>query len=969
MMGPVSATLECDLREWVRRHGVVFFLDPSDVYSGFIDQLATATTALPYAVVPYRGSYLEVLFALENQATGVDTTPVVVHLPGFTPEDVQKTPLFEMYEAGKTYRKGLDTLITEAAAGRVRPDQIESYRNQGNLTLDGADAWLTALAADAGQGLAAQLQGISLEAMFDDLLNTGFVSTRLGNEADAAAVWDHFGKTLGLPASWRDESMGTTTPRSRDVAFAAASWALAVEYVNDLSRAPADDRLTSIPRLPKAVGTACHRVADHLRSRHSTFYEATANETESWLTDETSVVRAADLGSIDTFLFEETAILKAALEALHDGTCAAPAEQHQYFGAALGWAEPRAGGESFWLQRTPLRQNAWLLVLDAARLGQAMADAGPGLGSPPSLDAAVARYVKLGAPVDRAHRLMEQRRVAVLMPQLPHFEVLRARLDDLRKRWRTWADAWARDWNALCRAQGFLPSTDLQQRTLFDQVVKPSTAEPGQTAYFLVDALRFEMAAELFDALGELPATQMQLKARLAELPTVTEVGMNVLAPVCEGGRLKPAFSDDTSARRLKGFAAGEFRVHDPETRRRAMFERVGGKGCPLLKLDDVLGRDAASLKKTVEQARLIFVHSEEIDKAGEKGVGPSVFDKVLQDLRAAWRLLREAGVKRFVITADHGFLLLDDRIGDAKVHGRKIDPKRRHIFTDVAADHTGEARVALKDLGYDDVAGHLMFPETVGVFDTGERSRTFVHGGNSPQERVIPVLTLVHKSPVGSDTHQYIVTARAGEGIVGGGGMPGMHCVEARVDVAALESLNFGGRPGIELGLRVVDAPDVVVELCQVRRGGRLAGTVIHADVGADFEVLFRVLGSGDARVRVELCDTGREATVQSAVIDARFSVTPATSGRGPTSAPARATTSTAWLAELESPLVRQVFEHLTAHGTITETEAAVMLGGQREQRRFSREFETHAARAPFRVRIDVSGGIKRYVREGGEG
>jgi hypothetical protein len=65
----------------------------------------------------------------------------------------------------------------------------------------------------------------------------------------------------------------------------------------------------------------------------------------------------------------------------------------------------------------------------------------------------------------------------------------------------------------------------------------------------------------------------------------------------------------------------------------------------------------------------------------------------------------------------------------------------------------------------------------------------------------------------------------------------------------------------------------------------------------------------------------------------------------------------------------VRQVFEHLTAHGTITETEAAVMLGGQREQRRFSREFETHAARAPFRVRIDVSGGIKRYVREGGEG
>lgn len=786
-IGPVSGALESELREWVRRHGVVFFLDPSGVYSSFIDQLAT-TTGLPYAVCLYRGSYLEVLFALENQASGVDTTPVVVHLPGFTEDTVKSSPLFEMYAAGARFRKALDTLVTDAAAGRVRPEQIESYCNQSNLTLDGADAWLTALSADAGQGLAAQLQGISLEAMFDDLLNTGFISTRLGNDAEAAAVWGHFERTLGLPTSWRDESMGTTTPRSRDVAFAAGSWALAVEYVNDLSRAPADERLSQIPRLPKAVGAACHRVADHLRSRHSTFYETTANETESWLTDETSIVRAADLGSIDTFLFEETAIMTAALEALNDAN----------FASALAWAEPRARGESFWLQRTPLRQNAWLLVLDAARLGQAIAAAGPRLGSLPSLDAAVAHYVKLGAPVDRAHRLMEQRRVAVLMPQVPHFEVLRARLDDQRRRWRTWADAWARDWNELCRVQGFLPSTDLQQRALFDQVVKPLAAEPGQTAYFLVDALRFEMAAELFEVLGDLPATQMQLKARLAELPTVTEVGMNVLAPVSEGGRLKPVLSDD----KIKGFAAGEFRVSDPETRRRAMFERVGGKGCPLLKLDDVLGRETGSLKKTVEQAKLIFVHSEEIDKAGEKGVGPSVFDKVLQDLRAAWRLLREAGVKRFVITADHGFLLLDDRIGEVKVHGKKIDPKRRHIFTDVAADHTGEARVALKDLAYDDAAGHLMFPETVGVFDTGERSRTFVHGGNSPQERVIPVLTLVHRSLAGSDTHQYIVTAKAGVGIVGGGGMPGMHCVEGRVDVAAFESLTvtagFKGDVGV---------------------------------------------------------------------------------------------------------------------------------------------------------------------------
>lgn len=79
--------------------------------------------------------------------------------------------------------------------------------------------------------------------------------------------------------------------------------------------------------------------------------------------------------------------------------------------------------------------------------------------------------------------------------------------------------------------------------------------------------------------------------------------------------------------------------------------------------------------------------------------------------------------------------------------------------------------------------------------------------------------------------------------------------------------------------------------------------------------------------------------------------------------------TSTAAWLNELPSPGVRQVFDHLASHGVITETEAAAMLGGQRELRKFAREFESHAARAPFRVRIDVAGGLKRYVREGGEG
>jgi hypothetical protein len=61
----------------------------------------------------------------------------------------------------------------------------------------------------------------------------------------------------------------------------------------------------------------------------------------------------------------------------------------------------------------------------------------------------------------------------------------------------------------------------------------------------------------------------------------------------------------------------------------------------------------------------------------------------------------------------------------------------------------------------------------------------------------------------------------------------------------------------------------------------------------------------------------------------------------------------------------VRRFFHHLEKHGTVTDEQAQNLLGGPRKARRFATLFENHAARAPFEVRIDVVGNIKRYVRE----
>ncbi len=1019
--GPVSAALEQELRGFLQKHRIAVWLDDGS-YAPFVRRLAAAREAgrLPYAVHAYDGSFLALMAALRDAGGGAEKPLLLLYLPGFSEETVRDTPLLELYAAGRRFRKALDTLIRETASGRLPPASIDDFLQATPAPrLEDADLWLHR--AEPGGELSAELFTQHLDALYLDLHNGGRIHSRLAaGRADSEEILAHFEARIGMPRGWYAELRGAasspgrragvnpaptsgnahgtqpaptagpdaakhpptppanmraeggrggvhplppdagrstsaggtsadvssptpTRQRPADLARACASWALCVEYVADLERPPRSPALAAIPGLDKSLVEACTGLCRFLRAHDPEAYEQLADRLEAELPAETADPDAEVLGQIDTFRFEENAILDSALEAL-------AAER---WDLAARWARERTDGGSFWLSRDPRRPVVWQLVASAAALGQALVAAGPRLPACDNLGAAVAAYTRSGAAVDRAHRQLEQQASRSLQPQLPRFEALRRRRDALRELWRRWADGWAESFNALCERVGFLPPPALRQRDIFDEVVRPLTAKGGATALFVVDALRFEMAAELEARLGDQKSTTVRLDARLAELPTVTEVGMNVLAPVVRDGRLFPALNKKG---KITGFAAGEFRVGAPRERNRAMRERIGG-GCPWLSLEEVLALEATSLKRRVAQARLLVVHSEEIDKAGERGAGLAVFDGALQKLRAACQLLREAGVRRFVITADHGFLLLDDKTQEVQTHGRKIDPQRRHCLTLDAADRDAEVRVPLAALGYEDVAQQLVMPRTTAVFDTGRRARPFVHGGNSLQERVIPVLRIVHKEELSKSQVAYTLQVAAGEPLAG------MHCLEATVAAPRQLELNFTGQPDVELALRC-PGEGITVELCDARKGARLESGAIVARVGHPFEVFFRLLGQDDRRERVELYHpSGALAPAGPAV---RFTVAASRHRAGQAvEAPAPAAPE-AWLEQLPEG-VRAVFAHLAAHGALTLVEATGLLGGARQQRRFARNFEKHAALAPFDVAIQVTDGVQRYVRRGG--
>jgi hypothetical protein len=369
-------------------------------------------------------------------------------------------------------------------------------------------------------------------------------------------------------------------------------------------------------------------------------------------------------------------------------------------------------------------------------------------------------------------------------------------------------------------------------------------------------------------------------------------------------------------------------------------------------------------------------VHVDAIDSAGEKGAGLMVFEQVLQRLRSACNLLREAGARRFVITADHGFLLLDDAV--RQTHARAKDgavAAPRDL--EVAADHPGEVRVPLSQLDYEGVDGlQLMMPAGIAVFDIGKRMLSFVHGGGSLQERVIPVLTIVHRSSgAGGDAMAYGIKARAQEGVAG------LHSIAAKVQVLAQHALDFGGRRQVELALQVEGEGEVQVDGVQTRGGAVVRAGSIVANVDADFEVFFKLVGPRESRVRVALVHPLHEVEVAACVLEEFFTVSAlgvraepptaaaaAVSAKPPVAAEPPKPAARAWLEAFADAGVRELFEHLAAHGVVTEDQAAKMLGGARGVRRFSGAFEEHIKKAPFIVRIETVGGVKRYVREGQE-
>lgn len=730
-MHPIHDYVAKHLADKLKDRRVVVWYDERGEFRPFVDEVrggpraaaepvAVGVAGIKASLAEYAGSLFELRAVVEPLVSRDKPDALVVYIPGLA-HDAKASVLMELEKAGRTWKPELKQLAKNVLLQKYTLGVVDEM-----LPFDRKVSYED-LARTAAGNSGAEPPSILKSIFHDASGNDGLLTAWLVSDArDAEIVSKEATRELTKLVKAR---LGLELVADSPLAKLRAivlRYLLAGEFRLDLSCDPPASLDGVAKPSTKDEESAVRELARRLRTGHPDTYAALADRVEEELGLKNAKLSPGALGSIDTFRFEERAVLHHAGELIANGK----------FESALSLVSERE--QSFWLDRDVARKAQWEATRRMAELGhvavQVKAAVGKTSGDAATwLDAYVTRSGEGWFRLDQAQRRMEAW-VANLdeEPEERPLAVVRRAYEDAV---HVMAEGFTK---ALGKAGWTVPGA-LHQTRIWSEVV---TDKPKPVAYFLVDAMRFEMGVELAERLPK--TSEVTVRAAVGALPSITPIGMAALMPgasasfsVVEekdklGARIDDAFLPDLTARK-KHAAARVPKLVD-------------------LALDELLSLQPSKLAKKVEGAQVVLVRSQEIDHAGENGFtyqARQVMDTVIDNLARALGKLARAGIEHAVVSADHGHLFFatdrDESMRTDAPGGDTVELHRRCWLGRGGATSAGCVRVAASQLGYASDL-ELVFPAATGVFKAGG-DLAFHHGGPSLQEMVIPVLTVRTKT------------------------------------------------------------------------------------------------------------------------------------------------------------------------------------------------------------------------------
>ena len=709
------------LAERLRDREVVVVYDPDVRYRQLCQGLAGDAVEVVDATESSIESREQAMRALQGLGRG-ELQSLLVYVPAKAPlddEHKQVDPFSTFAACGGIFPDG-DGDSFQSLCLKAKPEHAEEIRRL--FAEDAKPDFAVIDAVGGGVGWPNLRAQLGAESSRDILLGLLAPDRRQREALQGNDVWvnearDLFKRTLGLKLRTRGKTWSS-------IADELWRFVLFSEFVFDLPE-PLPEALADIPRAEEGPRPIIEALCDSLRNdrRSQDLYIDKAEEVEAELNLPDQCAELTDLGVRDTFPFEERTFLLQAISAFEQGDIERVRgilRQHE---------------RSVWTGQGESREK-WYLVDAAASLAQACDDLGQRLTEHSvSLESLVRFYVGSLREVDRLHREFEQA-VSDYVWQDTRGE-LSSLIERARKRYAKLAESAQQCFMRLIKEAGWPLPGMLANTQTFDRLVAPQLKQNGhRVAYFMVDALRYELGVALEKQLADDGAIEMQ--PSLVQLPSVTPVGMASLLPGAdtllvlekgEGGLLP----------KLDGKP-----VATVPQRMEAFRSRYGQRFAEM-RLEDFVRNKGPKIDPETD---LLVLRSVEIDSHFENHpeTAPAEVTNALKRIRMAVNRLVEHGFHEVVIVTDHGFYMnAHAGAGDVatKPQGDWMIVHDRCALGDGSADDH-HLMMETERLGIRSNAMRLAAPLTMAPYRTGLQ---YFHGGLSLQECVVPVIRMQLRS------------------------------------------------------------------------------------------------------------------------------------------------------------------------------------------------------------------------------
>lgn len=728
-MHPLHDYVAKQLADRLKSRRVVVWYDERSEFQPFFDEVrgvprassdpvAVSVSGVNARLAEYAGSMFELRAVIEPYVNGDSPATLVAYLPGCA-RDRRASVLMELEKAGSTWEPqlkqlGRNVLLQKYTLGVVDEmlpfDRSVSYDDLARAAADHA----------AGEP-PSMLKSIFHEVSGNDALLAAWL---ISETRDAEMLTKDATRELTKLVKVR---LGLELPYDAPLGKLRAvtlRYVLAGEFRLELScDEPACLDGVAKPAT-KDQEAAVRSLAERLRTSFSEAYAPLADRVEQELGLKTSKLPPSALGAIDTFRFEERVLLRYA------GSLVA----NERYGEALALIAKHE--QCYWLNRDVGRKAQWEATRRMAELGNLAAQVRAAVTKTTG-DATAWLEAYVGKDgwyrLDHAQRRLEAWLVNLEEEPEEHpLAVVRRGYEDAC---HAMADGFTK---ALVDARWTVGGV-LHQTRIFSELVSHG---PKPVAYFLVDAMRFEMGVELAERLPK--TSEVLVRSALGALPSITPIGMAALMPGASASFSVVEQTGKLCARIDESF------LPDLTSRKKLAAARVPKLAD--IALDELLSLQPSKLAKKLDGAQVVIVRSQEIDHAGEAGFtfqARQVMDTVIDNLARAIRKLAAAGIEHAVVSADHGHLFFatdrDESMRTDAPGGDTVELHRRCWIGRGGNTPRGCKRVAGSALGY---ASDLefVFPAGCGVFRAGG-DLAFHHGGPSLQELVIPVLIVRTKA------------------------------------------------------------------------------------------------------------------------------------------------------------------------------------------------------------------------------